>query len=176
VSTAYHQVTVAEIARGSNSSPATFYHYFTDVAAATAEVAEAHFRQLEPVTELARRLQTLPVTEERSREFVVALMDFWKGRGGLLEALIIADSGADPRFFRVLNRSASEVSAALAPLVNGAPQIGTAGALVMMICHATAREQGFAIGGVSREELVQSLSQIVFRTLSVGSDRPGDRG
>lgn len=166
VNVPYHHVTVSQVAAAADTSAATFYHYFPDVASAAAEVATVHFTHLEPVVALANEIATFGPDRERCRRFVGEFMDFWAARPGLLEALIIADPDGDPTYFRVLHRAVASLSSALAPAVHVGHGLGVAGALVMMLSHATARRAGFARDGVPSDELADSLTTVVHATLS----------
>lgn len=166
ISVPYHHVTVSEIASAAQTSAATFYHYFPDVPSAAAEVAEAHFTHFSAVVALAEHIAAEGPSADYCRRLVVDFMQFWEPRPGLLEALIIADPEGDPTYFRVLHHAVARLSAALAPAVPVGHHLGVAGALVMMLCHATARRQGFARDGVPADALVDSLTTVVHATLT----------
>ena len=162
----YHHVTVTEIAAAAETSAATFYHYFPDVPSAAAEVAEAHFADFAPVVALAEHIAAAGPNENDCRQLVAEFIRFWEPRPGLLEALIIADPEGDPTYLRVLHHAVARLSAALAPAVPVGHKLGVAGALVMMLCHATARRQGFARDGVPPDALADSLAVVLHAALT----------
>ena len=166
VASHYANITVAEIAQAADTSAATFYHYFPDVAAAAAEVAERHLRKFDTVLGLADGIVAAKGDHGACEQFVDAFFDYWKDRPGLIEAVVIASRDEDPRFFRVLIRALFSLTDALAAGVPTGDPKGVAGSLVMMLSQAAARRDGFARDGVPAPQLLASQALIVHRTLS----------
>jgi AcrR family transcriptional regulator len=170
----YHgTITVAEIAQAADTSAATFYHYFPDVAAAAAEVAATHLAEFDAVIDLANTLARKGAPLEDCRTFVAAFFEFWTGRPGLIEAVVVASTDEDPRFFKVLLRALTALTTALARAVPTGHPTGVAGSLVMMLSQAAARNDGFERDGVPLHELVESQALILHRVLTdQGVDGP----
>jgi AcrR family transcriptional regulator len=162
----YGTISVAEIAQAADTSAATFYHYFPDVAAAAAEVASIHLAQFDAVEDLARDVVDNHGEFDACKSFVRAFFDFWADRPGLIEAIVIASRNEDPRFFKVLLRALVSLTNTLAHGVTSGHAKGTAGSLVMMLSHAAARRDGFARDGVPLDELIASQAFIIHRALS----------
>jgi AcrR family transcriptional regulator len=162
----HHQhITVAEIAQAAETSAATFYHYFPDVAVAAAEVAANHLREFDSVLERARAVVQHNGDLVACREFVVSFFEFWEGRPGLLEAIVVASRDEDPRFFRVLLAALFSLTGTLAEGVTEGHPTGVAGSLVMMLSQAAARRDGFARDGVPPDALIDSQARVLNATL-----------
>lgn len=174
ITTHYRDITVAEIARAAETSPATFYHYFPDVGAAASEVASAHLRDFDVVLDCARAVVETGGDLASCRRLAAAFVDFWDGRRGLLDAIDGASPDEDPRFFGQLYRAFRSLTDILATGVGRGDPVAVAGALVMMLSHTTARQDGFAVSRVGRDDLVESLALISSATFgSLGAPPPG---
>ncbi|GGL13078.1 TetR/AcrR family transcriptional regulator [Nocardia jinanensis] len=166
----HREITVGEIARSAQVSPATFYTYFPDVVAATAEVAQRHLDMFAPVVHAASELADPDVDEQDYQDFVGLFYEFWRGRRGLLETIIASEVEEDPRYFRVLLRLMMSVTYALAPAVRTGHRVGVAGSLVMMLTSSAARIDGFARDGVPFDDLIASQAFILRAALQASAD------
>lgn len=162
----YATISVAEVAQAADTSAATFYHYFPDVAAAAAEVATEHLAEFGAVEALAQAVVESGGALLECTAFVEAFFEFWAERPGLIEAIVIASRDEDPRFFKVLLRALFSLTNTLAKGVTAAPPTGTAGSIVMMLSHAAARRDGFARDGVPYRDLVESQAFVLHRALT----------
>jgi AcrR family transcriptional regulator len=167
----HRHITVNEIAKAAETSAATFYHYFPDVAAAAAEVAANHFQRFDVVLERAQAVIDHKGDLVTCRAFVDEFFAFWERRPGLLEAIIVASPDDDPRFFRVLLTALSALTNVLAQGVTEGHPSGVAGSLVMMLSQAAARRDGFARDGVPFEALVDSQARVLHATLHARATR-----
>lgn len=162
----YGTISVAEIAQAADTSAATFYHYFPDVAAAAAEVAANHLVEFDSVLALAHEVVVREGDLEACQALVEAFFAFWEDRSGLLEAIVVASRDEDPRFFKVLLRALVSLTNTLSEAVNEGHPAGVAGSLVMMLSHAAARRDGFARDGVPFDALVDSQARVIHATLT----------
>lgn len=159
---AHHRtIKVSEIAAAAGTSSATFYYYFPDLAAAAAEAAQRQVEMLTPVVSAASRLVDPAATEQEYEFFIRSFYEYWTSRKGMLEAIVEASEGEDPRFFRVLLRAMMSVTYALAPAVKDGHPVGVAGSLVMMLTSSAARLDGFQRDGVPYDALIASQVRIM---------------
>src|SRR5438067_9434013 len=92
-------ITVAEVAQAAETSAATFYHYFPDIAAAAAEVAADHLVEFDAVVALAHDVEVQHGGLDACRSLASAFFSFWEQRPGLIETIVVASRDEDPRFF-----------------------------------------------------------------------------
>jgi AcrR family transcriptional regulator len=168
----HSSISVGDIAKATGTSPATFYHYFPDIAAAAAEVATNHLAEFESVLDCARSVVVNRGDYRSCRELVEAYFSFWEDRPGLLEAIVVASRDEDARFFRVLLRGLVSLTNTLAVAVPAGHASGVAGSLVMMLSQAAARRDGFERDGVDLESLIDSQARIL--SASLGPGHPTD--
>lgn len=161
-----HQtITVAEVTRAAETSPATFYHYFPDVAAAVAEIAADHMRKFEPVLALASAYVREGCDEAAAHELVRGFHDFWTSRPGLLEALLTARQGE--RLAEVLVDSMGRLVHVLAGGLGPQSRYpkAVASSLVTMLCVSAARRERFTENGIPSDELLAAQAQILWTTV-----------
>ena len=156
----YHELRVTEIARRSGNSGATFYHYFGDVATAVREIFGEHAQGFSDVIDSA-----LSLTSDRQMNWEAAtalaggFLQFWQLHRGLLRMVNTATEEDDIRFFRLRDRVLTSITKAPTNSVPSGRRgheidaIATAGALVMMLTHVTARSGRYERSGYSVEVL-----------------------
>jgi AcrR family transcriptional regulator len=160
----YKNISVIEIARLANTSPATFYHYFPDVPAALTEVIIDETKDFDTLVNKVEVLFSgeLP-TQEEVGVFVEAFFTYWEHRSGLLLTIDLASEEEEPRLWMLRHLILTRLVNALARGVKtpGVNTVALAGSLVMMMTHVTARRQGFSTVGVQREDLVAAATHIL---------------
>jgi AcrR family transcriptional regulator len=161
----HETITVAEVAQAAETSAATFYHYFPDIAAAAAEVAAEHLVEFDVVIELAGDVGAQHGGLDACRALAAAFFSFWELRPGLIETIVVASRDEDPRFFGVLFRALVSLTQTLAQAVPEGDAVGIAGSLVMMLSLAAARRDGFARDGVPLDSLIDSQARILHASL-----------
>ena len=171
---AYRDLTVVEITRRAQTSPATFYQYFPDVEAAVltllgdlVDSAGAELRRL--VTKQTDDREAL------SRNLAEGFLTFFQQHGDLLRVVDLVVLEGDERFrhlrtglfngvFLALQDLAHEARSAghLAP---DASPAGIAGVLTTMLTQVSSHQGGYLPWGVSSEHLVQSMTTVIVSVL-----------
>jgi AcrR family transcriptional regulator len=169
----YHELRVAEIARRAGTSAATFYHYFGDVATAVLEIVDEHAQRFCIVIDSALiHTRDGQMTWEAASAVAGEFLQFWQLHRGLLRMVDTATEEDDIRFFKLRDRVLTSITETLANCVPpGRPgheidPIATAGALVMMLTHVTARSGRYERSGYSVAVLQRSMAHILISSLT----------
>lgn len=149
-------VSVADVARGAQTSPATFYVYFRgvpEVVLAALEDAPQTSPELEGL--MAQDWQA-PGALERARAFVDAYCELWNRHGTVFRVRNLAAEEGDERFYKARMTAATPMMTALTTQIERAQAAGAipadlrpracAGTILMML------ERLSAIGPMSRED------------------------
>jgi AcrR family transcriptional regulator len=175
-------ISVVEIARKANTSPATFYQYFKDVGDATLRLAEQAAEEVPAVIEMIDRSWRGQKGLENAREIVTAFVDHWDAhRSVLLVRNLAADEG-DGRFMKVRRRTMAPVIEHLAKKIEEsqargrvAPEVhpfAASAAMATILERLAAYHKEIEYFGVSRDDLIESCARIVFQTVT-GRGAPG---
>ncbi|HEY2304037.1 MAG TPA: TetR family transcriptional regulator [Acidimicrobiales bacterium] len=167
---------VVEVARKVGTSPATFYQYFANVEDAVLDLAaEAGEKILELVP-----LVDQPWTTVRALDLARALVDGfitqWDLNRAVLRTRDMAAQEGDARFRHVRNQSLSHLTDRLAERVADNQRAGrvspeltpyaAASAMVAMMSRMAAYHYEFEDRGVSRAAMVETVSRILFQTVT----------
>jgi AcrR family transcriptional regulator len=167
---------VVEVARKVGTSPATFYQYFANVEEAVlALAAEAGEKILDLVP-----LVDQPWNSVRALDLARALVDGfisqWDLNRGVLRTRDMAAQEGDARFRRVRNQSLSHITDRLGDRVADnqaagrvSPELApyaAASAMVAMMSRMAAYHYEFEDRGVSRAAMVETVSRILFQTVT----------
>ncbi|WP_374526931.1 TetR family transcriptional regulator [Novosphingobium sp.] len=149
-------VSVADVARGAQTSPATFYVYFRgvpEVVLAALEDAPQTSPELEAL--MAQDWQA-PGALERARAFVDAYCELWNRHGVVFRVRNLAAEEGDERFYKARMTAAMPMMTALTAQIERAQAAGAipadlrpracAGTILMML------ERLSAIGPMSRDD------------------------
>ena len=169
-------ISVVEIARKANTSPATFYQYFKDVGEATLRLAEAAVEEMPAVIELIDGSWKGQKGLDTARALVRAFVDHWDShRSVLLVRNLAADEG-DRRFMKVRRRALSPVIEHLARRIEEtqaqgriAKEVHPAAAAVAMASileRLAAYHREIEFFGAGREEIIESCARILFQTVT----------
>jgi len=169
-------ISVVEIARKANTSPATFYQYFKDVGEATLRLAEAAAEEMPAVIELIDGSWKGQKGLDTARALVRAFVDHWDShRSVLLVRNLAADEG-DRRFMKVRRRALSPVIEHLARRIEEtqaqgriAKEVHPAAAAVAMASileRLAAYHREIEFFGAGREEIIESCARILFQTVT----------
>lgn len=171
-------LSVAEIARTAETSPATFYHYFEDVEAAVLMLAEQVSGELPEALARIEAANTEEATLEWARALVHAFIDHWDRHHAVLLMRNLAADKGDERFQRarraalspVLNRLAERIEAArgagrVDPAIHA--HLAAAG-LVAVLERLSAHYRDLQTFEASREALVETCSRMIQQTLGGG--------
>lgn len=104
------ELSVADIAKEANASPATFYLYFPDVSEAVLALV-AELTQSTPQLMFLAAASGRAVDDEKAQEFVQSYIAYWRSHGPLFRVRNLAADEGDERFNKVR-------SAAISPLLN----------------------------------------------------------
>lgn len=167
---------VVEVARKVGTSPATFYQYFANVEEAVlALAAEAGEKILDLVPFVDQ-----PWNSARALDLARALVDGfitqWDGNRAVLRSRDMAAQEGDARFRQLRNQSLSHITDRLADRVADNQRAGrvspelapyaAASAMVAMMSRMAAYHYEFEDRGVSRAAMVETVSRILFQTVT----------
>ncbi len=169
-------VSVVEIARKADTSPATFYQYFKDVRDATLVLAEQAAEEMPALLELIDGPWRGQKGLATARAIVRAFVDHWDAhRAVLLIRNLSADEG-DRRFMKVRRRALSPVIEHLAKRIESNQSQGriakevhpaaAAAAMASVLERLAAYHREIEYFGAGREELIESCARILFQTVT----------
>lgn len=169
------ELRVADIARSIGSSPATFYQYFADVEHVVMDLAAQANEELPALLELFAGTWRGKDGQRRARAVVNFFMEYWDRHGPILRIRNLAAEEGDARFMALRRAAMEPILAAMVSLMerNGATSkdaliVPASAALAMsaILDRLAAVHNVVERGGISREELVGTSAQILFRTLT----------
>ncbi len=169
-------LTVVEIARATDSSPATFYHYFKDVEEVVLELAERAAEEMPEVFALIEGSWRGRVGLARAREIVDWFVGHWERHRAVLLLRNLESDRGNQAFHRVRR-------AALGPLLDGfadaltaaqregrvAPEIHpfvAAAAIGSQLELVAAHQATLLSGGATRDDLVETCARIIFQIVT----------
>ncbi len=169
-------VSVVEIARKADTSPATFYQYFKDVGDVTLVLAEQAAEEMPTVLELIDGSWRGQKGLDTARAIVRAFVDHWDAhRAVLLIRNLAADEG-DRRFMKIRRRALSPVIEHLARQIEANQAQGriagevhpaaAAAAMATILERLAAYHREIEYFGAGREELIESCARILFQTVT----------
>ncbi len=169
-------VSVVEIARKANTSPATFYQYFKDVGEATLKLAEQAAEEMPALVELIDDSWRGQKGLDTARAIVRSFVDHWDAhRAVLLVRNLAADEG-DRRFMKERRRALSPVIEHLAKRIEENQAQGriavevhpaaAAAAMATILERMSAYHREIEFFGAGREELIESCARIVYQTVT----------
>jgi AcrR family transcriptional regulator len=167
---------VVDIARDVGTSPATFYQYFRDVAAAVLALADEVGEDLAPLGELLARDWEGADGLAAARELVDAFIEYWDSHRAVLRTRNLAAQEGDQRFRTVRNESLRPLREGLADKVAAAQRGGrvsagiapmaAAAALSSMMERMAAFHTDLEPLGIERRDLVETTARILHQTVT----------
>lgn len=170
----YRDLTVVDISRRAETSPATFYQYFPDIESAVLSL-------LDELTDSGGQQLRALVTEASwdgdaaSKDLAAGFMAFFARHGNLLRVCDLAALEGDDRFRQLRTRLFNGVFLALQDLAHEARAAGTipaesspgaiASVLTTMLAHVSAHQPGFEAWGVSPAALSETMASVIERSL-----------
>lgn len=149
-------VSVADVARGAQTSPATFYVYFRGVPEVVLAALEDAPQTSAELEELMAQDWRAPGALERARAFVDAYCELWNCHGIVFRVRNLAAEEGDERFYKARMTAATPMMTALTVQIERAQAAGAipadlrpracAGTILMML------ERLSAIGPMSRDD------------------------
>ena len=176
-------ISVVEIARKANTSPATFYQYFKDVEEAILCLAEQAANEVPSMVELIDASWRGHKGLDTARSIADAFVRHWDAyRAVLLVRNLAADEG-DRRFASVRRRALSPVIEHLAKRVQESQDAGriapevhpyaAAAAMASILERLAAYHRELESFGVDRENLVETCARILYQTVTGRSSPSG---
>jgi AcrR family transcriptional regulator len=168
-------ISVVDIARKANTSPATFYQYFKDVGEATLRLAEAAAEEVPAVIELIDGSWRGQKGLDTARAIATAFFDHWDAhRAVLLVRNLAADEG-DKRFQQIRRKALTPVIVHLARKIEESQQQGRiaaevhpyagATALASILERLAAYHKEIEYFGATRDHLIETSARILFQTV-----------
>lgn len=169
-------VSVVEIARKANTSPATFYQYFKDVSEATLQLADAAAHEMAGILQKLDGGWQGPKGLETARGVVRGFVDHWDAHHSVLRLRnLYADEG-DKRFMKVRRRALEPVIERLAAKIRENQREGrvavevhpaaAAAAMASVLERLAAHHKEIEHFGAGREEIIESCAHILHQTVT----------
>jgi AcrR family transcriptional regulator len=169
------ELRVADIARSVNTSPATFYQYFSSVEDVVLHLAAQANEDLPALLQLFEGNWRGREGQRRAREVVTFFMRYWDVHGPLLRIRNLAADEGDGRFMELRRAAMETILLAMVSLMerSGATNKDAAiaprsAALAMsaILDRMAAYHKVVESEGVSQDDLVTTCAQILLRTLT----------
>jgi len=164
-------ISVVEIARSVDTSPATFYQYFKDVPDATLQLAEQAGTEIPPLVAMIEAPWGGRKGFETARDLVAGFIDHWDAHRAVLRIRNLASEEGDRRFQRIRRDASHPVLDGLAAKVKAAQGAGrlsreihpyaAAAALASMLERLAAFHRELHALGIAREDLVETCARIL---------------
>ncbi len=172
-------ISVVEIARQAETSPATFYHYFKDVEEAALQLARQAAEEMPAVLELIDGSWRGTRGMETARSVAEAFMAHWEAHHAVLLIRNLAADKGDSRFQEVrraalspvLERLADRIAESQPPDGTGLHPFAAAAALGSILEKLSAHAGELAHRGISRRELIDTCASIVFLVVTGRASR-----
>ena len=164
-------ISVVEIARKVDTSPATFYQYFKDVSEVTLQLAEQAGAEISALVTKIEQPWSGKRGFETARELVNGFIDHWDAHRAVLRIRNLASEEGDRRFQKVRRDASHPILDGLAGKVREAQAAGrlsdrthpfaAAAALASMLERLAAFRHELQALGVAREDLVETCARIL---------------
>jgi len=171
-------ISVVDIARAADTSPATFYHYFKDVEEAALQLAEQAAGEMPALLEMIDGSWDGEDGLATARRVVNAFMDHWSAHHAVLLIRNLSADKGDRRFQRVRREALSPVLERLAERIADSQQKGrvssdshpfaAAAALAAMLESISAHTRELEQREVSRAQLVETCARVLHQVVTGG--------
>jgi AcrR family transcriptional regulator len=169
-------ISVVEIARIGETSPATFYHYFKDVEEAVLVLAEQAGRELPEAVAALEGSWKGRKGLDHARALSETFIDHWEKHHAVLLVRNLAADKGDERFQRVRREALSPVLDRLAGIIEASKSEGripsamhpflAAAALTAILERLSAHYRDLRTFEATREDLVETCSRIIYQTVT----------
>jgi AcrR family transcriptional regulator len=174
-------ISVVEIARKSETSPATFYHYFKDVEEAVLLLAEQAAEEMPSVVAQMTGNWNGQQGMDTARAVVSAFIDHWEAHHAVLLVRNLSADKGDARFQRIRRTALTPVIDQFAEQIESAqtagkvsseihPMIASA-AMVAILERLSAHFRTLHHFRASRDELIETCARILHQVLTGRSSR-----
>ena len=168
-------ISVVEIARRAETSPATFYQYFKDVGEVTLRLADDAAKEIPKVIELIDGDWEGEAGLQTAIAITTAFTEYWEEhRAVLLVRNLAADEG-DQRFMDVRGKVVSPIIARFTEKITASQQAGrvpadvhpqaAAVAMTTILERLAAYQRELEAFGVTRKDIIASTARILFQTV-----------
>jgi AcrR family transcriptional regulator len=169
-------ISVVEIARKAETSPATFYHYFKDVEEATLQLARQAAEEMPAVLERIDGSWEGDQGFETARGIAEAFLHHWEAHHAVLLIRNLSADKGDARFQEVRRSALSPILERLAERISEGQSaarvsrtlhpFAAAAALGSILEKLSAHAGELAHRGVSRDQLVDTCAGILFQVVT----------
>ncbi len=169
-------ISVVDIARTAETSPATFYHYFKDVEEAVLHLAEQAAGEMPALLELIDGEWRGEAGLETARRLVHGFMDHWRAHHAVLLVRNLAADKGDRRFQRIRREALGPLLDRLAARIDEAQDAGrvspathpqaAAAALASILESVSAHARELERREVGRDELVETSARILHQVIT----------
>ena len=165
----FRDLKVTDVTREAGTSPATFYQYFPDIETAVLAIAEQMAdegsRLRACVTDGSWRGNDAYATAD---QMVDGFLAFWDEHQSLLRVIDLAALEGDTRFRDTRVQMLNAVTSALTDVIasvrrdeDGPDANAMSGALVAMLAHTAAHQDGFESWDIHVRDLRRALAELV---------------
>jgi AcrR family transcriptional regulator len=170
-SSSFRDLKVTDVTREAGTSPATFYQYFPDIETAVLAIAEQAAEEGSHLKDLLHDRSWKGAEGYAAAASIVdGFLDFWQQHRSLLRVIDLASLEGDTRFRDIRVRMLNAVTVDLADVIRAqrsdtaeAPEpMALAGALVGMLAHNAAHQQGFESWDIRVGDLRGAMTELVF--------------
>lgn len=169
-------ISVVEIARLGETSPATFYHYFKDVEDAVLLLAQQASEALPTVLDMLTEDWHGKAGLDQARLLTEAFIDHWEKHHAVLLVRNLAADKGERRFQDVRRAALSPVLDRLAHVIARSREAGdvsqamhphlAAAAMLSILERLSAHYQDLRTFKATREDLVETCSRIIYQTVT----------
>ena len=168
-------ISVVEIARLGETSPATFYHYFKDVEDAVWRLANEIAHELPAALAEIDGDWNGSAGLLRARGLSEAFLDHWERHHAVLLVRNLAADKGDPRFQAARREALSPLLNRLAEIIEEGKKAGrvsraihphvAAAAMMAILERLSAHHKNMRTFQASREDIVETCAQLIYQTL-----------
>ncbi|MGW0002400.1 TetR family transcriptional regulator [Nocardia grenadensis] len=173
----YHDITVADIASEAQTSTATFYQYFPDIASAALELVGLVIDKGESMAKIVRETDwSGPSAYNGSAVLASEFLSFWEEHMAILRVLDLFVAEGDRRFYelrlRFLGAVTDEITHAAGRChehsgeTNPAEPRAIGAVLVSMLAHVAAHQRGMQTEGIARTDTHQVMAEIIHHAIT----------
>ena len=172
-------ISVVEIARTADTSPATFYHYFKDVEEAARFLAAQAAEEMPSLVDAIGGDWEGEAGLETARRLVHAFMDHWESHHAVLLLRNLSADKGDRRFGRIRRDALGPVLDKLAERIADGQSAGrvsdamhpyaAAAALVSVLESISAHARELGRRDVSREQLEETCARVLHLVVTGGA-------
>lgn len=173
----YHDITVADIAGEAQTSTATFYQYFPDIASAALELVRLVIDEGGRMTKIVRETDwSGPSAYTGSEALASEFLSFWAEHMAILRVLDLFLAEGDRRFYELRLRFLSEVTDEITHAAgryrthsgeaSSAEPRAVGAVLVSMLAHVAAHQTGMQTEGIATAETQKVMAQIIHHAIT----------